>query len=151
MCSRHGAGSRQLSVALDTLSEQLLPAWLPGTSVWTKSSTPKASREGRGEQGAGISAADAAPCKNSAGQKRNTSPQALTAPIPVPCQLQDKTGAWDSSCLVLPQMQTSLRLWAKVGLRHTAKVPTAASLPAEGICTDQPTPPPDLPLFLHHS
>lgn len=49
VCSRHWAGSWQLHVALDSPSKQLLPAWLPGTGVWTKSSTLKAVRKGRGE------------------------------------------------------------------------------------------------------
>lgn len=55
---------------------------------------------------------------------------------------------------VLPQTQTSLRLQVKAGLQDTAKVPTAgpaASLPAEGISTDQSISPSYLPPFLHRS
>lgn len=33
---------------------------------------------------------------------------ALTAPIPVPCQLQDKTGAWDSLLLPCPSPNANL-------------------------------------------
>lgn len=42
----------------------------------------------------------------------NVSP-ALTAPSPVPCQLQDKTGAWDS--LLLPGPSSNANLTEVVG------------------------------------
>lgn len=115
-------------------------------------------------QGAEISAGDTAPIERShsssetEGRCVSSMFPAQTAPIPmpVPHQLQmpqlGRVPKPHFSSPVLPQTQTSLRLQVKAGLQDTAKVPTmgpAASLPNEGIGTDQSISPSYLPHFLH--
>lgn len=64
-----------------------------------------------------------------AGQKVTQPQHVPSTDIPVSpsmCPASSKTKQVPGthfSCLVLPQMQTSLRLWVKAGLQHTAKVP----------------------------